>query len=182
MDKMELFPHKSPAVFFFLIATFFFTPPSYAQETSPAMKNQAPSFSSVEERRIFTKMQEARKNANSEKKDLSLREKELKTLNEAVDKKLEEINRKLQELQTLQDNLKTLLAQKSAEEIKKVKELSKIYEKMSPDKAALALSKMDDKLVTDILANMKAKSAAKILDALDRKKASEISTTFSTVK
>jgi len=179
---MKSFSYKFSTFFFLFMIPFFFIQPSFAQEASPAMKNKTPSFSSVEERRIFTKMQEARKNATNEQKDISIREKELKTLNEAVDKKLEEINRKLQELQTLQDNLKTLLAQKNVRELKKVKELSKIYEKMSPNKAALAISKMDDKLATEILANMKVKSAAKILDSLDRKKATELSTTFSTVK
>ncbi len=168
--------------FFLVITTPLFTHQSFAQDSSPAMKNQQPSFSSVEERRIFAKMQLAQKNANDEKKDLSIREKELKTLNEAADKKLEEINRKLQELQTLQENLKSLLAQKNAQEVKKIKELSNIYERMTPDKAALAIAKLDDKLATDILANMKVKSAAKILDNLDRKKATELSASFSTVK
>ncbi len=180
---MNFFSYKIPALFLFLFALTFLPHLSSAQSTStPAVKNQPPSFSSVEERRIFAKMQESRKNASDEKKDLSVREKELKTLTDAVDKKLEEINRKLQELQALQDNLKSLLAQKNTQEIKKIKELSKIYEKMSPDKAAFSIADMDDKLATDLLANMKAKSAAKILDVLNRKKASELSTTFSTVK
>jgi flagellar motility protein MotE (MotC chaperone) len=171
------------SIFFFLIITpALFTQQSFAQDSTPAMKNQQPSFSSVEERRIFAKMQQARRNANDEKKDLSIREKELKTLNDAADKKLEEINQKLQELQTLQENLKALLAQKKAKEVKKVKELSKIYERMTPDKAALAIAKLNDKLATEILADMKVRSAAKILDNLDRKKATELSASFSTVK
>ena len=125
-------------------------------------------------------MQDAQTSANESMN--GVKEKELKTLNEEADKKLGEINRKLEELQTLQKNLKDQLAKKNAEEVKRIKELGKIYEKMAPDKAALALSNMDDKLATDLLATMKPRSAAKILNVLDRKKASELSTTFSTVK
>ena len=127
-------------------------------------------------------MQGAQANANDDQKALPMREKELKTLSEVVDKKLGEINLKLEELQTLQKSLKALMAQRDAEELKRIKELGKIYEKMTPDKAAFALANMDDKLATDLLATMKAKSAAKILNVLDRKKASELSKTFSTVK
>ena len=127
-------------------------------------------------------MQGAQANANDDQKALPMREKELKTMSEEVDKKLGEINRKLEELQAMQKNIKTLLAQKDAEELKRIKELGKIYEKMTPDKAAFALANMDERLATNLLANMKPKSAAKILNVLDRKKTSELSTTFSTVK
>ena len=167
--------------FFFLLATTFCTyHPCPAEDALPAAKNPPPSYSSVEERRILTKMQEAQ--ANDAQKELPMRETELKTLNDEVDKKLGEINQKLEELRTMQKKLTALLAQKDAEELKRIQELGKIYEKMAPDKAAFSLAAMDDRLATDILANMKAKSAAKILNALDRKKASELSTTFSTMK
>lgn len=168
------------ALCFLLIATILSFHQCLAEDAAPAEKNPDPSFSSVEERRIMTKMQDAQSSTNEDMK--GLREKELKTLNEEADKKLGEINRKLEELQNLQKSLKTQLAKKNAEEVKRIKELGKIFEKMAPDKAALALSNMDDKLATDLLATMKPRSAAKILNVLDRKKASELSTTFSTIK
>jgi flagellar motility protein MotE (MotC chaperone) len=168
------------ALCFFLVTIIFSSLQCLAEETAPAAKNPDPPFSSVEERRIMTKMQDAQSSTNDDIK--GLREKELKTLNEEADKKLGEINRKLEELQNLQKSLKAQLAKKNAEEVKRIKELGKIFEKMAPDKAALALSNMDDKLATDLLATMKPRSAAKILNVLDRKKASELSTTFSTIK
>ena len=78
--------------------------------------------------------------------------------------------------------LTELLAEKNAEEVKKVKDLSKIYEKMDPLKAALALSGLQQQLAADLLANMKVKSAAKILDSLNKPQATEISKTFSTIQ
>jgi flagellar motility protein MotE (MotC chaperone) len=169
------------AFLFFLTVIIFSYHTCPAEDSLPAAKNP-PSPSSVEEQRLLTKMQGAQTNTADDQKGLSMREKELKTMSEEVDKKLGEINQKLEDLQAMQKNIKTLLAQKDTEELKRIKELGKIYEKMTPDKAAFALANMDERLATNLLANMKAKSAAKILNVLDRKKTSELSTTFSTVK
>ena len=139
-------------------------------------------YSSVEERRLHALMQKERDNLLKNKKVLDLKEKELKTLEAAVDKKIGELDRKLEELQKMQQKIEELLAVKKAEEVKKIQNLGKIYEKMAPAKAALALSGMDKQLATDLLAAMKPKAAAKVLNMLDRKKAAELSTTFSTIQ
>ena len=151
----------------------------YAQESKPSDDIE---FSSVEERRLHATMKEERAVIFEEKKELVLREKELKTLEDAVDKKLAEIDKKLEELQRSKQQLNELLAEKSSEEIKKIKDLSKIYEKMDPVKAALALSGLEQQLAADLLANMKVKSAAKILDEISKQKAVELSTSFSTLQ
>ncbi len=141
-----------------------------------------PEFSSVEERRLHASLQQERANIFEEKKQLALREKELKTIEDAVDKKLAEIDTKLEELERKKQQLTDLLTQKSAEEEKKVQDLSKIYEKMDPLKAALALSGLNQQLAADLLASMKVKAAAKILDNLNKIQATEISKTFSTIQ
>lgn len=152
---------------------------SLAQDSAP---ENIQSFSSVEERRLHATIQEERAGIFEDKKALALKEKELKTLEDAVDKKLAEIDTKLDELLKRRKELTDLLAQKDVEEIKKVKDLSKIYEKMDPAKAASALSVLDQQLAADLLANMKAKAAAKVLDSLNRQKAAEISRTFSNIQ
>jgi len=53
---------------------------------------------------------------------------------------------------------------------------------MTPDRAALAMATLDEQLAADLLANMKVKSAAKILDRMDKAKASQLSETFTTIK
>ena len=150
-----------------------------AQENNPSEEIE---FSSVEQRRLHATMKEERAVIFEEKKELVLREKELKTLEDAVDKKLAEIDKRLEELERSKQQLTELLAEKNAEEVKKVKDLSKIYEKMDPLKAALALSGLQQQLAADLLANMKVKSAAKILDSLNKPQATEISKTFSTIQ
>ncbi len=139
-------------------------------------------YTSVEERRLHTLMQKERENILKDRKVLQLKEKELKTLEAAVDKKLGEIDTKLEELRRLQKKIKASLAVKSVEETKRVQSLGKIFEKMLPGKAASAISGMDKNLATDLLAVMKPKAAAKVLNMLDRKKAAQLSTTFSTIQ
>jgi flagellar motility protein MotE (MotC chaperone) len=140
------------------------------------------SFSSVEERRIDSTILQERANIRKEREDMDLHKKELKSLEEGVDKKLGDIDRKLEELRNLQKKIEILLAAKSADEKKRIQNLAGIYEKMLPAKAALALSGLEQQLAADLLASMKTKAAAKILDQIAKQKATELSTTFSTLQ
>jgi len=148
------------------------------EETEDEKRN----FKSVEERRLFAVLQNERDSLEEEKKVLALKEKELKTLAKEADKKIELLDKKLTELRKVQAKIEELLVEKDAEELKKVKDLSLIYAKMVPDRAALAMASLDGQLAADLLAYMKVKSAAKILDRMDKIKASQLSTTFTTIK
>ena len=77
--------------------------------------------------------------------------------------------------------LQELLKEKDARELKRIKDLAKMYAKMSPDKAAAVFSDLDTKLVVSIMTQMKAKSAARILNNMDRDKAAKITQSFSTL-
>jgi flagellar motility protein MotE (MotC chaperone) len=139
-------------------------------------------FSSVEERRITNSLVEERTSLRKEREELDLRKKELKTLEEGVDKKLVDIDRKLEELVNLQKKIDELLAAKNAVEQKRIKDLAAIYEKMAPAKAAQAITGLEQRLAADLLAAMKTKAAAKVLDQLAKQKVSDLSTTFSTIQ
>lgn len=138
-------------------------------------------FSSVEERRLYAILENERGSMEEEKKVLALREKELKTLEVEADKKLKLLDEKLDKLKKVQKKIESLLAEKDVEEQKKIQDLGMIYAKMTPARAALALSALDVQLAADLLANMKVKSAAKILDRMDKAKATQLSTTFTTI-
>lgn len=140
------------------------------------------SYGSVEERRIENSILQERTNIRKEREEISMRKKELKTLEEGVDKKITVIDMKLEELRKLQTKIESLLVKKSLKEKKKLQELASIYQKMSPAKAALVISDIDQQLAADLLANMKVKSAAKILDQIPQQKATELSTTFTTLQ
>jgi flagellar motility protein MotE (MotC chaperone) len=53
---------------------------------------------------------------------------------------------------------------------------------MEPAKAAQAITGLEEQLAADLLANMKVKAAAKILDQISKQKATELSTAFSTLQ
>lgn len=185
-----------PRVIFIQLITFIFfigSPTSFSFAEDPSATNDAPevankektgepAFSSVEERRLYTILLNERDSLEEEKKVLAFKEKELKTLQEEADKKIKLLDEKLAELQKVQAKIEELLAQKDVKEAKKTKNLSLIYAKMTPERAALTLATLDEQLAADLLANMKIKSAAKILDRMDKVKASQLSTKFTTIK
>jgi len=164
--------------YIFLLFLFIFM----AQNSHAGDISSAKQYGSVEERRIDNSIVQERESIRKEWQGIALRKKELKSLEEGVDKKLAEMDQKLKELRKLQNKIDALLATKATEEQKRIRELAGIYQKMSPAKAALALTGLDHQLAADLLANMKTKAAAKILDQISRQKATEISTTFSTLQ
>ena len=139
-------------------------------------------YTSVEERRVFALMENERQELQRERQDLELRENELKTLEASVDNKIKVIDDKLENLRSLQRKIEKLLAEKTSREKKRIENLSAIYAKMVPTRAALAMNKMDPVLATDLLANMKPKAAARILDQLDKQKTSQLSNTFTNIQ
>ena len=139
------------------------------------------SYNSVEERRLTESISAAREKVRGEWQNIDLRKKELKTIEEGVDKKIVEIDRKLQELKIEQKKIEDLLAVKSKAEQKRIVSLAKIYDKMTPARAANAMAGLDDKLAADILEQMKTKTAAKLLDAIQQQKAIDLSRTFTTM-
>jgi flagellar motility protein MotE (MotC chaperone) len=145
-------------------------------------KEPADAFSSVEERRIANSLVEERTSLRKEREELDLRKKELKTLEEGVDKKLVDMDRKLEELVNLQKKIDDLLAAKNAVEQKRIKDLAAIYDKMTPAKAAQAITGLEQRLAADLLGAMKTKAAAKVLDQIAKQKATDLSTAFSTIQ
>lgn len=153
--------------------------PQVSHSVDPISSND---YDSVEERRIVHSILEERANLQIEREDIAMRKKELKTLEDGVDKKLTEIDDKLGELRKLQNRIELLLGDKSTIENKRIQELAGIYQKMEPAKAAQAITGLEEQLAADLLANMKVKSAAKILDQISKQKATELSTAFSTLQ
>ena len=153
------------------------TPQAFAAETS-VEKSATPATApdTVEERRLlYTLSQErARLQADYQQRNKQLDEREinLKTLATEVDKKLAE-------LEKLQSRLAELLKQKDAEEAKRLKGLSRMYEKMDAAQAAKLLADLDQQLAVDILSGMQPKAGAKILNNLPPETATRLSVVYS---
>lgn len=131
-------------------------------------------ISSVEERRILVSIEDEYDKLAEREAEIDSREMRLKTLEAEVDKKLAA-------MQQLRDQLVTLLDRKQEAEGERIGELSRIYEKMSPQKAAVLIKELDEQLAVDLLLGIKKKTAGKILDNLDARTATALSKAFTEI-
>ena len=131
-------------------------------------------ISSVEERRILVSIEEEYDKLADRQAEIDSREMELKTLEAEVDKKLAA-------MQELRQELLALLDRKDQEEGRRLKQLSAIYGKMEPEKAAALIAKLDKQQAIALLLGIKQKVAGRILDNLDPKVAIELSRAFSKI-
>jgi len=131
----------------------------------------------VEERRLSVSLEQDRVKLQAEfqqrSQQLDQREIELKTL-------ADEVEKKLTELQKMRESLQQLVVEKNAAEVKRVKELSMIYAKMSPAQSALLLAELDQKLAVAILEGISPRVSAKIMDNLPAKTATKLSVAYAT--
>lgn len=131
-------------------------------------------ISSVEERRILVSIEDKYAKLDEREAKIDAREMQLKTLAAEVDKKLAA-------MQDLRNELVTLLDRKEGEENERIGELSRIYEKMNPQKSALLIKELDYQLAVDLLLGIKKKTAGRILDNLDAETATELSRAFTEI-
>lgn len=131
-------------------------------------------YSSVT-REVFQDMAERRKK-------LDRREKELMTREALIRAAEQELDRKYQELTTLRHEIEGLLQQQSEEELARIQSLVKIYETMKPKEAArifdtldldvlvTVMSRMSERRLSPILANMNPERARTITIMLAEEK------------
>jgi len=143
----------------------------YAAESGLVNEND---ISSVEERRILVSIEDEYAKLDELESKLNTREMQLKTLEMEVDKKIAA-------MQQLRNELAKLLDRKDETEGERIGELSKIYEKMNPQKAAVLIKELDYQLAVDLLLGIKKKTAGKILDSLDAETATELSKAFTEI-
>jgi flagellar motility protein MotE (MotC chaperone) len=149
--------------------------PAQAQPAPPSIPSETEAHSSVEERRLLDSLQSPNRGPLAqERAALEKRTMELKVLEEEVDKKIEQLNQ-------LRQQIEDLLAEKDAEELNRIEELARMYERMNADKAAQILASIDEQLAVAILGVMRTKAAAGILNNMDREKAASLTSTFSTL-
>jgi flagellar motility protein MotE (MotC chaperone) len=156
-----------------LVVAFLLTPS--IENISEALEDGPPRESairSVEERRVLAAIDEQRDRLREKEEILQQRELELKTLEREVDKKMDE-------LRTAREEAAALLEKKNEVESKRLRDLSAMYEKMAPEKAAALLANMEEGLAVDILAGMKSKTAGRVLGNMERDKAARLSRAYS---
>ncbi len=140
---------------------------------NPKMSERS-DISSVEERRILVSIEDEYAKLGAREEKIATQEMALKTLEAEVDKKLAT-------MQQLRDQLVKLLDRKGETEGERIGELSKIYEKMAPQKAAVLIKSLDHQLAVELLLGIKKKIAGKILDNLDPDTATTLSNAFTEI-
>ncbi len=153
-----------------IILSLLFVPPALlAREMADGRE-----ITSVEERRILVSIEEGYDKLAEREAELDSREMQLKTLQDEVDKKLAA-------MQGLRKELLKLLNRKQEEEGRRVSELSGIYEKMEPTKAARLIRNLDKQLAIELLLGVKKKVAGEILNNLDPKFATALTKAFAEI-
>lgn len=132
-------------------------------------------ISSVDERRLLVEFKENREQMNQREQELQKRELELNILQNEVDEKLKQLDQ-------LRIELEDMLAEKDAQEQERVNQLSQMYNRMEPARAADIFLELDSELVVGILGGMKARSAGEVLGNMEGEKAARISKAYSTLK
>ena len=128
-------------------------------------------FTSVEERRILTDIQERSERLGEREEQLEKRELQLKTLEAEVDKKIAT-------MQQLRNELNQLLDRRDAEEEERIFELSLIYERMNPQQAAVLISELETQMAVNLLLGIKKKTAGQIMERLNAETAIRLSKAF----
>jgi flagellar motility protein MotE (MotC chaperone) len=113
---------------------------------------------------------------------LDLREKELGELEEELHKQKEEIEARIRRLEELRGQISTILKERVEVDQEKVAKLVETYSNMKPKQAAEILGGIDEDLAVDILAKMKKKNAAEIMNLLEAGKARSLSERYAGYK
>jgi flagellar motility protein MotE (MotC chaperone) len=109
------------------------------------------------------------------KRQLDSRESELNKLEEELQKQKAELEKKLAQLEDVRGKISARLDEKVKVDQQKVEALVSVYASMKPAQAAKVIEGINEDLAVEVLAKMKNKSAAEILNLMDAEKAKKIS-------
>lgn len=113
---------------------------------------------------LFEDLKERRKEIESQKRELAVREALLKTAEQEIDQKYEE-------LVSLREEIQELLVQQTDEEKKRIASLVKIYEGMKPKDAARIFNTLDLDILLDVVSRMSERKSAPIIAAMTAERA-----------
>lgn len=129
---------------------------------------------SVEERRLLAAVQQKQLNLVEREQQLDNREIDLRILEDEIDTKLAKMSK-------LQITLESILEQTDQAEQRRISDLSRMYERMEPARAASLLASLDHELATRILSGIQPRAAGKLLDKLDPQEAKRLTASYSTL-
>ncbi|MCX5858252.1 MAG: hypothetical protein NTZ57_10200 [Deltaproteobacteria bacterium] len=144
-------------------------------KVSPAAVRDVTDDGLQEERDLFTLLQKRQK-------ELDAREGTIKTEEERLAALKKEIMEKIDALKLLETQLSAKLDVENTNDMKRLKDLAKVYEAAPPQKAAAMLDKLEIKTAAGITINMKRERAGQIWGYLTPQKAVEITNEITRTK
>jgi flagellar motility protein MotE (MotC chaperone) len=109
------------------------------------------------------------------KLELDMREKELTELEEELQKQKVELDKRIAQLEEMRGQIAQVLKDRVEVDQEKVNKLVDLYSNMKPKQAADVIGSINEDLAVEILAKMKKKSAAEIMNLLPPEKARMLS-------
>ena len=112
---------------------------------------------------------------NERSQALDQREKELNELEEELQRQKGEVDRRISELEEIRRQIASTLKEQVEVDQQRVAKLVELYSNMKPKQAADVIANLTDDLAISVLAGMKKKSAAAIMDLLPAERAKLLS-------
>lgn len=109
------------------------------------------------------------------KDELDLREKELSELEEELQKQKVELDKRIVQLEEMRNQIAQILKDRVEVDQEKVTKLVDLYSNMKPKQAADVIGSINEDLAVEVLAKMKKKNAAEIMNLLPADKARTLS-------
>ena len=133
--------------------------PDQGLEASSAVKDDLSHFAKLRER----------------KDELDMREKELVELEEELQRQKVELDKRIVQLEEMRSQIAQVLKDRVEVDQEKVTKLVDLYSNMKPKQAADVIGSINEDLAIEVLAKMKKKSAAEIMNLLPPEKARTLS-------
>jgi len=109
------------------------------------------------------------------KDELDMREKELSELEEELQKQKVELDKRIVQLEEMRNQIAQILKDRVEVDQEKVTKLVDLYSNMKPKQAADVIGSINEDLAVEVLAKMKKKNAAEIMNLLPADKARTLS-------
>lgn len=154
-------------------------PKSEKQETSKAGKSDSEKSVAKEENKKQVNDADYLFKLSERQKQLDQREEQLNKFAEDLAKQKEEIESKLKSLESVRSKISSVLQERIKADESKIDTLVQVYSNMKPQQAAKVFEALDEDLVIEILAKMKKKNAADILNMVKPEKAQVLAEKYS---
>jgi len=149
------------------------------EKTSEGEDTEKPAFDASElsesEIEVLQKLAARREQLDARTQQLDLRDKLLQATEQRIDKKIAR-------LKGIEATIEDLLKQYDEQELKKLKSLVSIYEKMKPKDAARIFNSLDMKVLLDVAGLMKESKLAAIFGKMSGERAQELTIELATRK